>query len=118
AGLTGEYRRFLLMATGWAPNRKEIWSELVQALAASPDPKEKELAKEALERARDLDPGSPFLRAEEDLAFGELHPDDEHYMPDPKTFLARKKGVRRKAARSLTFSGLTFRVPPSNSSAG
>ncbi|MGZ7078814.1 MAG: hypothetical protein ACXVJT_05295, partial [Thermoanaerobaculia bacterium] len=33
-------------------------------------------------------------------------------------FLSRKKGVRRKAARSLTFSGLTFRVPPSNSSAG
>jgi hypothetical protein len=92
AGLVGEYRRFLLMATGWAPNRKAIWAELVQALAASPDAKDKELAKQALERARDLDPGSPFLRAEEDLAFGELHRDDEHYMPDPKTFLARKKG--------------------------
>ncbi len=93
AGLAAEHRRFLLMATGWAPNRKAIWSELVQALAASPDAKERELAKEALGRARDLDPGSPFLRAEEDLAFGELHPDDEAYLPDPKSFLARRKGA-------------------------
>jgi hypothetical protein len=29
-------------------------------------------------------------------------------------FLNRRKGVRRKAARSLTFSGRTFRVPPSS----
>lgn len=90
AGLQGEYRRWLGFATALAPNRKGIFEKLTQALAASNDPKEKEKAKAALIRARELDPGSPFLRAEETLAFGENHPDDEQFLPDPKSFLARR----------------------------
>jgi len=93
AGLDTDRLRFLTYAVGVAPNRKGLWADLVQAFAASPDPKLKELAKQALGRARDLDPGSPFLRAEENLALGELHPDDEQFIPDPATFLARRKGA-------------------------
>jgi hypothetical protein len=98
AGLTNEYRRFLLMSTEWAPNRKEIWLDLTQALAASPEASDKELAKRALERARELDPGSPFLRAEQTLVYGEEHPDDEQFLPKPESFLARRKGAPKPAA--------------------
>lgn len=89
-GLAQEQRRYLGLATSLAPNKKGIFDQLTQALAASSDPKEKGMAKEALMRARQLDPGSPFLRAEETLAFGEQHPDDESFMPEPKVFLARR----------------------------
>lgn len=89
-GLEPEHRRYLGLATAIAPNKKGIFDQLTQALAASKDPKDKAMAKEALMRARALDPGSPFLRAEETLAFGEQHPDDESFIPDPKTFLARR----------------------------
>jgi len=92
-GLLEEHKRMLLLSTAWAPNHKATWESLTQALAASTDPKEKELAKQALARARDLDPGNPFLRAEENLAFGPNHPDDEQFMPEPATFLARRKGA-------------------------
>jgi hypothetical protein len=89
-GLEPEHRRFLGLATAIAPNKKNIFDQLTQALAASKDPKDAAMAKEALMRARQLDPGSPFLRAEETLAFGEQHPDDEAFIPDPKSFLARR----------------------------
>ncbi len=89
-GLEPEHRRYLGLASSLAPNKKGIFEQLTQALAASKDPKDKAMAKEALMRARSLDPGSPFLRAEETLAFGEQHPDDEAFMPEPKTFLARR----------------------------
>ncbi len=98
AGLEGEYRRFLLMSTDWAPNRKGIWLELTQALAASPEAADKELAKRALERARELDPGSPFLRSEQTLVYGEEHPDDEQFLPKSEAFLARRKGVAKATA--------------------
>lgn len=90
AGLFREERGFLGFATLFAPNKKGVFDALAQALAASTEPKEKELAKEALMRARQLDPGNPFLRAEQDIAFGEQHPDDEAFMPEPKVFLARR----------------------------
>ncbi|MGZ3473198.1 MAG: transglutaminase-like domain-containing protein, partial [Polyangiales bacterium] len=90
AGLFTEERRYLGLATIWAPNKKGVFDALAQNLAAATDPKEKDLAKESLIRARQLDPGNPFLRAEENLAFGEQHPDDEQYMPTPKTFLAKR----------------------------
>jgi len=89
-GLAQEHRRYLGLATALAPNKKGVFDQLTQALAASSDPKDKAMAKEALMRARQLDPGSPFLRAEETLAFGEQHPDDEAFMPEPKVFLARR----------------------------
>lgn len=89
-GLESEHRRFLGLGTALAPNKKGIFDSLTQALAASKDPKDKAMAKEALMRARQLDPGSPFLRAEETLAFGEQHPDDEAFIPEPKSFLARR----------------------------
>jgi len=89
-GLESEHRRLLGLGTALAPNKKGIFDALTQALAASSDPKDKAMAKEALMRARQLDPGSPFLRAEETLAFGEQHPDDEQFMPDAKSFLARR----------------------------
>lgn len=89
-GLEPEHRRYLGMATVLAPNKKGVFDQLTQALAASPDPKDKAMAKDALMRARSLDPGSPFLRAEETLAFGARAPDDEAFMPEPKVFLARR----------------------------
>jgi hypothetical protein len=89
-GLESEHRRLLGLGTAIAPNKKGIFDALTQALAASKDPKDKAMAKDALVRARQLDPGSPFLRAEETLAFGEQHPDDEGFMPEPKSFLARR----------------------------
>jgi transglutaminase-like putative cysteine protease len=94
-GLQDDYRTTLVRIAGdYSPNRKEAWSALVSALATSPDPKQLAMTPQALMRARMLDPGSPFLRAEGEMLWGKGNTDtsDEQYLPTKESFLARRKG--------------------------
>jgi hypothetical protein len=93
AGLEKERVFLLKLATDWTPNRHAIWTWLAQALAASSEDKERQLAAVALSRAAQLDRGSPFLRAEMGLLADATKPDDEALLPTPAEFLARRKGV-------------------------
>ena len=53
----------MVMEPGAPPPSPATLAALTQALAGSTDAKERGLVPALLQRARELDPGSPFLRA-------------------------------------------------------
>ncbi len=95
----------------WAPNRPEAWAGLARELATvAKDPNDKQLVMVALRRARELSPGDAKYRAELALRMGPVKPggpqvapgdhDDERYIADTKTILARRKGVPGSPGKS------------------
>lgn len=93
----------------WAPNRPEAWAGLARELATvAKEQRDKDLVLVALRRARELSPGDAKYRAELALRMGRVSPggpqtapgdhDDERYIADTKTILARRKGVPAKGA--------------------
>ena len=105
-GRTGahpEARALFGQLARWAPNRAVVWSGLARELGAGPSDAQRDPAvAAALRRARELDPGEARYRAELALRVheggsSEVH-DDEKYLVNADTILARRRGVGRDPA--------------------